>query len=130
MQVERCECVQCCTCRSVYEVVMWSRLVCTVVHVAGIMFGNNLVPWLFTIFSYTCMYILCSLCMFCLHGGDSKAFAFLWKRFCWDEPERAPQLLVSIAPACVRVYVCTYVAASDVWERVRRQMSENEYSIV
>ncbi len=37
-----------------------------------------------------------------------------------------PQLLVSIAPACV----CTYVAASDVWERVRRQMSENEYSIV
>ncbi len=48
----------------------------------------------------------------------------------WGEPERAPQLLVSIAPACVRVYVRTCHTASDVWERVRRQMSENEYSIV
>ncbi len=34
----------------------------------------------------------------------------------WGEPERAPQLLVSIAHACVRACVRVYVAASDVWE--------------
>ncbi len=28
----------------------------------------------------------------------------------WGEPERAPQLLVSVAPACVRVYVRVYEA--------------------
>ncbi len=35
-------------------------------------------------------------------------------RSSWGEPERAPQLLVSIAPACVCTCVRTYVAASDV----------------